>query len=148
MIQRKQTLFLLFSIVSIVVCMSLQVATIFSDSGAMVARMYNLWLSDGQGQHAFTSAPLLVVLLLAAVLSLVTIFMYSRRKLQAQMCLLSILLLVLWYVVLAVLPQRTGGIMHLEWPAVLPAISIILTFMARKGILADEKLVRSLDRIR
>jgi len=82
------------------------------------------------------------------VLSLVTIFMYSRRKLQAQMCLLSILLLVLWYVVLAVLPQRTGGIMHLEWPAVLPAISIILTFMARKGILADEKLVRSLDRIR
>lgn len=128
--------------------MSLQVATIFSDSGAMVARMYNFWLSDGQGQHAFTSAPLLVVLLLAAVLSLVTIFMYSRRKLQAQMCLLSILLLVLWYVVLAVLPQRTGGIMHLEWPAVLPAISIILTFMARKGILADEKLVRSLDRIR
>jgi hypothetical protein len=32
--------------------------------------------------------------------------------------------------------------------AAFPAVMIILNFMARKGILADEKLVRAADRIR
>ncbi len=148
MIQRKQTLFLFIAIILTIVCMSMQVATMISDSGIVQARMYNLWLTDGQGQHSFRSAPLFVCLLISALVSIVTIFLYTKRKLQATMCLVNILVLVVWYVVLAVLPQSFGGMMHLEWPSVLPAISIILIFMARKGILADEKLVRSLDRIR
>ena len=35
-----------------------------------------------------------------------------------------------------------------SWPAVFPAIALILYLMARRAILADEKLVRSMDRIR
>jgi len=34
------------------------------------------------------------------------------------------------------------------WPAVLPAIALILYLMARRAINADERLVRSMDRIR
>ena len=34
------------------------------------------------------------------------------------------------------------------WPAVFPAIAFILYIMARRAINADEKLVRSMDRIR
>jgi hypothetical protein len=34
------------------------------------------------------------------------------------------------------------------WPAVFPAIALILYLMARRAILADEKLVKSMDRIR
>jgi hypothetical protein len=148
MIQRKQTLFLLAALILTIVCMSMQVATLFGDSGMVFARMYNLWLTDGQGHHSFRSAPLFVCLLLSALLTIVTIFMYQNRKRQALMCIGNMVLLVMWYILLAVQPQFIGGMMHLEWPAVLPAVSIILTFMARKGILADEKLVRSLDRIR
>ena len=147
MIQRKQTLFLLVAVVLTVLCMSVQVATLYSN-GIFAAKVYNLWLTDGEGHHAFQSAPLFVMLLLSALLSTVTIFMYMKRKLQAQLCLLNMLLLVAWFVFLAVLPQMVGGDMQLEWPAGLPAADIILMFMARKGILADEKLVRSLDRIR
>ena len=148
MIQRKQTLFLLLVLILDIVCMSMQVATFYTDSGTVFARMYNLWLTDGQGGHSFRSSLLFVMLMLSSLLSVCTIFLYTRRKLQAQMCILGILLLVGWYIVLAVLPQSIGGMMHVEWPSVLPAVSIILTFMARKGIVADEKLVRSLDRIR
>ena len=148
MSQRKQTLFLLAAVVLLVACMCMQVATLFSDSGMDFARVYNLWLTDGQGHHSFRSAPLFVCLMLTALLSLVNIFMYTRRKLQASLCLVGMFLLVCWYVSLTVLPQVTGGIIHHEWPSVLPAIGIVLLFMARKGILADEKLVRSLDRIR
>jgi len=148
MIQRKQTLFLLAAIVLLVICMSSQVATFFDDSGTSFAQMYNLWLTDGQGHHSFQSAPLFISLLLTILLSVVNIFLYTRRKLQANLCLVGMFLLVGWYVLLAVLPQSIGGELVLEWPSSLPAVSIILMFLARKGILADEKLVRSLDRIR
>lgn len=148
MIQRKQTLFLLLAFILTVVCMSLQVATFYEDSSVEFARVYNLWITDGQGHHSFRSIQLFVTLMLSALLSLVTIFTYTKRKLQARMCVLNMVLLLGWYILLAVLPQNIGGTMHLEWPAVLPAISVVLIFMARKGVLSDERLVRSLDRIR
>jgi len=148
MIQRKQTLFLLLAFVLTLVCMSTQVGTLLHESGSVAARIYNLWLTDGQGGHSFASVPLFVALLISALIQVVTIFLYHKRKLQATLCLVAMLMDVVWYVLLAVLPQQTGGMLQVEWPAVLPAVSIILTFMARKGVLADEKLVRSLDRIR
>ena len=119
MIQRKQTVFLILAFVLTVGCMFTQMASL---------------------QFVF--------LILSALLSVVTIFMYNKRKLQAHMCLLNIANLLIWYLLLAVQPQPVNGMMHIEWTAALPAVCIILQLMARKGILADEKLVRSLDRIR
>ena len=146
MIQRKQTLYLLIGFVLTVICMCCQVGSIVYDLSSI--DLYNLWVVDGEGHHSFSSWPLFAVLLLSSLTALITIFLYTKRKLQAQMCLLHMLLLVLWYVLLAVMPQQLGGEIVFNWPAVLPALAIILSFMARKGVLADEKLVRSLDRIR
>lgn len=148
MIQRKQTLFLIIAVILTIVCMSTQVAALYNDSGIEFARLYNLWLTDGQGNNSFLSVPLFICLLISSVTSIITIFLYMKRKLQATLCLVNIIVLVAWYIFLAVLPQQTGGTMNLLLSAALPACSIILLFMARKGILADEKLVRSLDRIR
>ena len=148
MIQRKQTLFLIIAVILTIVCMSTQVAALYNDSGIEFARLYNLWLTDGQGNNSFLSVPLFICLLISSVTSIITIFLYMKRKLQATLCLVNIIVLVAWYIFLAVLPQQTGGTMNLRLSAALPACSIILLFMARKGILADEKLVRSLDRIR
>lgn len=146
MIQRKQTLFLLLAVVLTVVCMCCQVATLVGDASS--ADLYNLWVTDGEGHRSLQPWPLFATLLLSALLALTDIFLYTKRKLQAQLCLLHMLLLVLWYVWLAVLPASLGGEPVFHWPAVLPAVAIVLSFMARKGILADERLVRSLDRIR
>ena len=63
----------------------------------------------------------------------------------------NILLLLGWYVVLAAMTLNTkgvGGSFSVSITSALPAVSIILHFMARKAILADEALVRSADRIR
>ena len=146
MIQRKQTLFLLAAFIMTVACLCLQVGTIVGDMSSV--KVFNLWIVSENGQHEFTPWYLFALLMLSSLVSLTTIFLYTKRKLQAQFCLIDMLLLILWYVMLAVLPQTTGGSIELEWPAVLPAASIIACFLARKGILADEKLVRSLDRIR
>jgi len=116
MIQRKQTVFLLLAFVLAVVCMFVQTISLQSSC-----------------------------LLLSALVSGVTIFMYQHRKQQSLMCVVNMLLLLVWYLLLAI---KDGNVVQLEWSAALPAVCIILLFMARKGIIADEKLVRSLDRIR
>ena len=63
----------------------------------------------------------------------------------------NMLLLFGWYVVFAVIVFYQGDAasqFKASLTSAIPAISIILHFMARKAILADEALVRSADRIR
>ena len=78
----------------------------------------------------------------SAVLSTYTIFLYRQRPLQARLCLAGLLVVFAWYIGVAVLEGRVGTI------EVLPMVNAILIFLARKGILDDEKLVRAADRIR
>ena len=89
--------------------------------------------------------PMLVLLAVAAALCLTDIFLFKRRKLQALLTLPVMLLIVAWYILLATGAQ--GDSVYV-WPNALPLLALLFTFLARKGILHDEKLVRSLDRIR
>lgn len=147
MIQRKQTLFLLAALIAVMVCSCMSVGTLTWE-GMGNAKVYNLWIADGQGHYNYSVWPMLGALILSATLSIVTIFMYTKRKLQASLCLVNMLVLVIWGVLLAVMPTMNGGNLLLSWPVVLPMAAIVFLVLARKGIMADEKLVRSLDRIR
>jgi hypothetical protein len=119
-----------------------------------VARVYNLWFTDPLGKHHFDTWPLMAVLLPTAAIATYTIFIYNNRKMQALFCLFNVLFIIGWYVCFFVVGQMVGdkswGAVEFRpsWPAVFPAISLILYVMARRAILADEKLVRSMDRIR
>ena len=153
MIQRKQTLYLMAAIILTVICLCMQIGS-FKVAGLEVARVYNLWFTDPLGKHHFDTWPLIAVLLPTAVIATYTIFLYHNRKVQALFCLFNALLIVGWYVCYFVVGQTAGD---KSWgavsfrptlPAVLPAISLILYLMARRAINADEKLVRSMDRIR
>ena len=86
----------------------------------------------------------LCVLIGAAVLCAAIVPLYEKRKLQAGLCLLAMMAMLAWYVLLAIyaIPET----MH--WQYVLPAVGLIAVFMARKGIVKDEKRIRSYDRIR
>lgn len=63
----------------------------------------------------------------------------------------NILLILGWYIVYSVLTlgmDGGGSSFHLAFASMFPAVSLILYVMARKAILADEKMVRDADRIR
>ena len=79
---------------------------------------------------------------LMAIVALVTIFLYRNRPLQTTLCNVVMCVGILFYIVLAVKQPV------MEWFWALPLAGILLTFLARKAIVKDEKLVRSLDRIR
>ncbi len=83
-----------------------------------------------------------VLLAASAALSAYTIFQYRRRIVQARLCLAGLFVLIAWYIGVAAVEGEAGIAESL------PMVAVILIFLARKGILDDEKLVRAADRIR
>ena len=114
--------------------------------------MYNLWIQDGNGSLDFSVAPLFCVALLSVIISVATIFLFNNRKLQIKLCSWNMLLLIVWYIAYGVIAylhkSAVNAEFKLSFAAVLPLIAIILVFMARKGVKADEALIRAADRIR
>lgn len=151
MIQRKQTLFLLIAVVLNFLCLIFPIGEFFPRGVGVNPLMYNLWIEDGQGSVSFASAPLFGILFLETIVSVVTIFRYNNRRQQIKFCSLNILLLVLWYITYAIvfsLNSIEDGGFKLHMVAIFPLISLILTMMAKRGVKADEALIRAADRIR
>lgn len=139
MIQRKQTLWLLLSLICAALTFRLPFynGTIKTDAvgveGADLTASDNIWL----------------MLLAGAViaLALVAIFMFKNRKLQIQLTfiglLLSVGLLALFYYY--TFSFATGGI---ALTALVSLGSIVGFFFALRGIRNDQKLIRDLNRLR
>jgi hypothetical protein len=100
--------------------------------------------------------PSLLIALVIIILPLVAIFMYKKRKQQRAMTLVSIFGCLSF---LTIMMMRVGklndslsgqGVVTMSYwiGAVLPVLAMIFLFLAIRGINKDEKLVKSLDRLR
>lgn len=151
MLQRKQSLFLLLAVIFNIVCLMMPVGELVPDGLGVNSVIYNLWIKDGNGAASFVSAPLFAILLIETVLSVFTIFRYNNRKQQIKMCSWNMLLLVVWYlayVAVYMTNKEAGESLKLCFSFILPLVSLILTYMARRGVKADEALIRAAERIR
>lgn len=157
MIQRIQTVYLVLAVLLSVVFLGLRIGT-FSIDGLTVAHEYNLLVlmmdNGSDTELKFTTAPLFVIVLLSAVLGAYSIFAYRNRILQARFCMFNVLLLLGWDILYAVYSHilidgggRTVDF-SMSWTAAIPTVALILYLLARRGIMADERLVRAADRIR
>ena len=159
MIQRIQTLYLLLATVLTVVCMSSCIGYYISEDGE-IGRLFNLgcWCAKDEGSYLLSSRggswALFVILLIESTLSFLNIFLFKYRALQMRVCTFCMILLVGWYATYAFFAWYFLDAFYTEvtfrvavW-ASLPCVSIILLYLAFRGILKDEKLVRSLDRLR
>ncbi len=152
MIQRKQTLFLFAAMILTIVCLCLPLGR-FSDTATIGngATLYNLWLVDENGGRDFSVWALFADLLITCPIAIMSIFSYKNRIVQSRFCMFNILLILGWYAIFAALALHISAAyknFEISFASVLPALSLILYFMARKAILADEALVKAADRIR
>ena len=89
---------------------------------------------------------------LTALLSLVTVFLYKKRKLQIKLCYGILGLLILSYLIMFFnfwLPNHSSEAdIAFKAPMVFPFFAIVLDILAIHAIQKDDKLVRSLDRLR
>lgn len=152
MIQRIQTLYLLLSAVLATVCLCLPLGRFFGAGGERVADLYNLWLRlAATGEHRFGPWALFVLLVVVATLTLLDIFLYRRRALQMRVVTFCMILLVCYYGVLGfVLYTAHAEDMQFRptLAAALPFVCIVLDYLAFRGVLKDELLVRAQDRLR
>lgn len=160
MIQRIQSLYLFLATVLMVVCMASCIGFFISGEGERVGQLFNLgcWRSSLNGGYFLTSdggswAPF-VILLIGSTLSLLNIFLFKYRALQMRICSFCMILLVGWYAVYGFFVwyfldtfQTEVSFKVTVW-ASLPFVCLILLYLAFRGILKDERLVRSLDRLR
>lgn len=154
MIQRIQSLYLLIS-AAITGSSLLMPFMLFSVPGSDVT-LGAFCITDPSAMVFSEHAPfytLGVSIGITALLSLVTIFLFSNRSLQMRLTIYSILLKVailavvgyVWYMLTDVEPQfksipQIGSISII--------VAMVLDWLAFKGIKKDENLIRSIDRIR
>ncbi len=153
MIQRKQTLYLLLALVAGILCLCMPLGTLQPAGMGVPSTVFNLCVVSAEKTVSFGLVTLLFFLLLiVCVISLVTIFLFKNRKRQSALCTLCMLLLLIWYALYAYLHFSAFGeenhVFVPQWTAVLPFVSDVFIWLARRGVIADEKLVRSMDRIR
>lgn len=148
MIQRVQTIYL-FLVAAIAVFM------LFNPIGHFIAgtdmhTLYNSMLAFADGTKSYTPWALCAILLIVALISTCNIFLFKKRMLQIRLCIFSIILLIGYYLTLVAFIFLLKGDMKfaLSWTLALPAVSIILTWLAMRGIGKDEMLVRAYDRLR
>ena len=117
--------------------------------------LWNCILNDSTTKAFYVKENLLlfVVIILASIVSFVTIFLFKNRNRQKWLCFLGMLLSAsifgLEYYLIESF-KDTHSFLESSWQigAVLPVLMMILFFLAYLGILKDDKMVKSLDRIR
>ena len=149
MIQRQQTIWWFLIGVFAVLMLFFDWMTLFVTDGNYTLSSSGI-LKDGAA--VIPGTMLTVYLIVEAVFNFVIIFLYKKRVLQSRLTIISIVLslgtygLVALYRYMFISEAVTDT--NFNWPLVLPLISTILGVMAFRHVLMDEAKVRSLDRLR
>ena len=137
MIQRIQSIYLLLAALA-------TIAFIFLPFGTVVYQGAPMTLT------CTINPPLWICNAVLALVSVISIFLFSNRKLQMRIIFLTII-----YSILFILLFSAGLYLHIRndrfhpQPALLlPVFALIFNFLAYKGVKHDEELVKSMDRLR
>lgn len=138
MIQRQQTLWLLLASIAALLCFMFPFATgKVLEKGIVVDKVLK----------ADSHFLLLICTGASLVLSTAIIFLYKDRKLQIKLCLLG-LLLATGVIVLYILQLNNMTKSTLALFCILPFLVLAGYYLAYRSIRKDEKLVKSLDKLR
>ncbi len=154
MIQRIQTVYLALATLLTSLLVKGHIVKLVGPGGEDFRLIYK-GLYDYSGtvpDIVMKSLPLALLTVAVAIMFFMAIFLYKRRKLQIRLTLLTtllnlgILLLVLFYTFYTGSKLEAQYIFNIKM--VFPLASSVLGYLAFRGILKDELLVRSYDRIR
>lgn len=147
MIQRIQTIYLFLASL-------LAAFLVFYNPHLWRARLVNnnYHYFSGQSDYKYFALTMIIILL-----AFVSIFLFKKRKLQFRLTLLnfflSLGLIALQYFLIRQMEtelmtnQMLGTATYLPY-AFIPIPIVVLLFLAARGIRKDEKLIKSLDRLR
>lgn len=136
MIQRIQTIFLLFSLIA---------SSLMFYTPILLVEGQAIDITD----KAFQTLGILAGVII--FVTLITILLFKKRNLQIRLSIYNMILMLafyglFYYLYSSKLPEEADY--SFKFAVVLPVISFILTFLAFRAIRRDEALIKSLDRLR
>lgn len=154
MIQRIQTLYLL--LVVVLTGLALWLPLVDFTVGVDTCTLTAFGLKDAAGITLLPTVYLGVVLVAACLVPLVTIFLFKRRLVQIRLCAVELVLLIgagamtgiYFYLCNRYFADSEFYSHTLKISLVFPLVCLVFDLLALRAIFRDEKLVRSLDRIR
>jgi amino acid transporter len=156
MIQRKQTIFLLLVIIASAISFFFPLAEFIGVKDSIilfVQKAHSLVPDSPFNQNGYFSLPLLSATGFVILFSLIAIFSYKNRKSQLQVIKVCILVEIImiglfFFYYVSSLEKLTGGTAEYKTAVFMPLISLVFLVLAYRGVLQDEKLIRSADRLR
>lgn len=150
MIQRIQSVYLLVVLILIIISLCNPIGSIINSDNS-ISTFTNLCIETADGSKSYAPWALFAMLLIAATLSLVTIFLFKKRMLQIRLTVFNSIILIGYYVTFLVfvntmLADDTN--FSASWTVCLPFVGIVLNWLAIRAIGADEALVKAYDRLR
>ncbi len=139
MIQRIQTIYLLLASVSLAVILFLSVG--YQEAASKTVASLSMT----------TNLTTFILALISAITAAAAIFLFRNRKLQMTVTRILILLALLTLSSLIVFDFVIGKEMITQpnyVPIILAFFGTVFSILAHRGIASDEKLVRSMDRLR
>jgi hypothetical protein len=158
MIQRIQTVFLLMAFLATVALFFFPLAGIYSSTATYKFYIYELknMVPGESSMFSFmTTFPLLLLNIIVGAMALGAIFLYKNRVSQARVVRIAILLdivivgLIFFVYARIIETNLMAAPDYLDEAGIyFPLIALIFLIMANRSIMKDEKLVRSVDRLR
>jgi len=155
MIQRIQTVYLLAIVI-------LSGFVIFSPLADLLNKVDNLnYLVDFKGISLIQTTGNIIesriwaltsVSMVVPILALIAIFSFKNRVKQIRLTVINMFFILCFYIFLVLYLWPACGRLHADWHlrivTVFPLVNLILSYLAIGAIGKDEKLIKSMDRLR
>ena len=155
MIQRIQTVYLLVIVI-------LSGFVIFSPLADLLNKADNLnYLVDFKGISLIQTTGNIIesriwaltsVSMVVPILAMIAIFSFKNRVKQIRLTVINMFFILCFYIFLVLYLWPACGRLHADWHlrivTVFPLVNLILSYLAIGAIGKDEKLIKSMDRLR
>lgn len=157
MIQRIQSVFLLLASISLALTFFFPMAEFIGMEDSLMLYVYKVQsLVPGSSNvyDIWFIMPLLAIVSLVIIFSLVTIFMYKNRigqlkVIRFMMFLIAAMIGIVFLYYYDILATASGAEPNfIQVGAFAPLASLVFLYLAYRGVVKDEKLIRSADRLR
>ncbi len=155
MIQRIQSIYLSLTFLLSLLFLKVSILTFLESSGSVLRITFNGLIRDNSLQnHELIEKliPLSVILILISAISLVTIFLFKKRKLQLLfsgmlIAMICIFILISGYYTYITITRYNAAIVP-DFKMALPFVILVFSVLAQRGIKKDDRLIKSYDRLR
>lgn len=156
MIQRIQSLYLLVTAVLMCLMLVFPIGRFLIGDDEFLLTAFKFGADQSDVIYYASTVYMGILIVMSMAISFFNVFCYRHRLLQIRLCFMNIVLMfgvqvfVAYYLYHATVSvdSVSGGVTKYSLVGIFPLVGIILTWLASRGIMKDEALVRSLDRIR